>query len=312
MTVFVYAAIVLGVVVFVTAVIARAVQYARSPIHLRWELYPVPHERPDRVAHGGSYFEQGEWWREPRRYNLRGELAVMLPEMLFLNALREFNRGLWLRSFPFHLGLYLIAAAGAGMLALAASSFVGGTAWLGGWLARACQAAVAVIGTAGLVLAIAGALALLHRRLSDTSLRTYSSAGDIFNLAVFVVALSTLGIGYATRPSGFPGALGILTGLLTWNAGVPIPALLAAGLVMSSALLAYIPLTHMSHFVAKYFTYHAVRWDDAPLGDDRRVRATLAAYLTYRPTWAAGHIRGPGEPTWADIVATNPSREDDR
>ena len=31
--------------------------------------------------------------------------------------------------------------------------------------------------------------------------------------------------------------------------------------------LAYIPLTHMSHFVGKYFTYHAVRWDDAPLGD---------------------------------------------
>jgi nitrate reductase gamma subunit len=312
MTVFVYAAIVFSVLVFVTAVTARAVQYARSPIHLRWELYPVPHERPDRVAHGGSYFEQSEWWREPRRSNLRGELAVMVPEMLFLNALREFNRGLWLRSFPFHFGLYLIAAAGAGLLALAAATFAAGTGWPGGSLARACEAAVAAVGSAGLVLAVAGALALLHRRLSDVALRTYSSAGDVFNLAFFVVALSTLGIGYATRPDGFPGALGILTGLLTWDAGVPIPPLLAAGLIMSSALLAYIPLTHMSHFVAKYFTYHAVRWDDAPVGDDRRVRATLAAYLTHRPTWAAGHIRGSGAPTWADIVATNPSREDQR
>ncbi len=312
MTVFVYAAIVIAAVIFVAAVTARAVQYARSPIHLRWELYPVPHERPDRVAHGGSYFEQSEWWREPRRFNLRGELAVMLPEMLFLNALREVNPGLWRRSFPFHFGLYLVAAACAALLALAAAWFVAGTAWLAGAAGRACEAVVAAVGSAGLVLAVAGALALLHRRLSDTSLRTYSSAGDIFNLAFFVVALSTLGIGYATRPSGSPGALGILTGLFTWDAGVPIPAILAAGLVMSSALLAYIPLTHMSHFVAKYFTYHAVRWDDAPLGDDRRVRATLAVYLAHRPTWAAGHIRGQGEPTWADIVATNPSREDER
>ena len=33
--------------------------------------------------------------------------------------------------------------------------------------------------------------------------------------------------------------------------------------MLSALLAAYIPFTHMSHFVGKYFTYHAVRWDDA-------------------------------------------------
>jgi hypothetical protein len=51
---FMYAA----VFVFAVGCIGRVLQYARAPIHLRWELYPVPHETPERVKHGGSYFEE--------------------------------------------------------------------------------------------------------------------------------------------------------------------------------------------------------------------------------------------------------------
>ncbi len=310
MTVFVYAAIVFGVLAFAVGTAARAVQYARQPMHLRWELYPVPHERADRAAHGGSYFEQSEWWRQPRQRNLRGELAAMLPEMLRLKALREFNRGLWYRSFPFHLGLYLLAAAAVALLALAGATLGLGGAWPGGAFGRGCVTAVTAVGAAGLALAIAGACALLLRRIQDPALRAYSSPGDFFNLGFFIVALSALGLGWATRQDGTPGALAIAAGLLRWDLAVPIPALLGAGIVLSALLLAYIPLTHMSHFVGKYFTNHAVRWDDAPLGEARRLRTALAASLAHRPTWAASHMRGRGDGTWADVVATNPSRED--
>jgi len=310
MTVLAYAAVVLGVLIFATATAVRAVQYARSPMHLRWELYPVPHERPDRAAHGGSYFEQSEWWREPRRPSVRGELAVMLPEMLFLKALREFNRGLWLRSFPFHFGLYLVATAAAGVLTLAVITSAGGGAWLGRPAGKALVTLLGICGAAGLLLAVGGALALLVRRLRDPSLRSYSSAGDFFNLSCFIVAFTVLGVGYATRPDGSPGALGIVLGLLRWDSATPIPALLSAGVILSALLLAYIPLTHMSHFVGKYFTYHSVRWDDAPLTERRRMRTALSAHLAHRPTWSAGHIRAKGASTWADVAATNPSRED--
>ena len=82
-------------------------------------------------------------------------------------------------------------------------------------------------------------------------------------------------------------------------------ALFTAG----SALCAYIPLTHMSHFIAKYFTYHSVRWDDAPAVTNDKVRREIARYLTYRPTWAARHLGADGVRTWADIATTSPPQE---
>ena len=71
-------------------------------------------------------------------------------------------------------------------------------------------------------------------------------------------------------------------------------------------LAAYIPMTHMAHFVAKYFTYHCVRWDDAATAKSPRIAVKLAEYLTYRPTWSAPHVTADGERTWADIAAGNP------
>ena len=35
----------------------------------------------------------------------------MIPEMLLLKGLWEFNRKLWYRSFPFHFGLYILIGA---------------------------------------------------------------------------------------------------------------------------------------------------------------------------------------------------------
>ena len=38
----------------------------------------------------------------------------------------------------------------------------------------------------------------------------------------------------------------------------------ALTIVLASLLVAYIPLTHMSHMFMKYFLYHNVKWDDVP------------------------------------------------
>src|SRR5512140_149188 len=164
------------------------------PLHLRWEVYPVPHEAPERVAHGGSYFEQGEWWRQPRKRHLFGERRVMVPEILFLHALRQHNRPLWYRSFPFHFGLYLLAgstaiAFGGALVARLAPDAAGSRAW------HAIEFAANAMGTTGVVLCVAGALGLLHRRLTDPALRVSTTPGDIFNLGFFVAALSLVGAG---------------------------------------------------------------------------------------------------------------------
>src|SRR5262249_2277649 len=86
MTVVIYVVLCAGGIIFLAGTIVRAVGYARQPIHLRWEIYPVPR------GHGG-------------------QLKIMIPEVFFLKGLWEFNRSLWCVSYPFHLGLYLTASA---------------------------------------------------------------------------------------------------------------------------------------------------------------------------------------------------------
>jgi nitrate reductase gamma subunit len=308
-TVVVYAVVSAAALVFIVASITRAVRFARSPLHLRWELYPVPHEAPERVRHGGSYFEQSEWWRQRRRQNLAGEFRFMVPEILFLHALRTFNRPLWYRSFPFHFGLYLLAGTTGLLFASAAIVRLIPAAGTGAAL-MVVRSLAAISGVVGLLLAITGAVGLLHRRLTDPALRVATTPGDVVNLLFFIVALGLLGIGYAVRPAGAPGALALVGGLLSWDLEVQTSPVLAAGIVATALLAAYIPLTHMAHFIAKYFTYHSVRWDDKPLRDNPKRALAIADYLTFRPTWAAGHIRRPDEtPTWAEVVATNPAQE---
>jgi nitrate reductase gamma subunit len=308
-TLIVYSVASAAALVFFVATIARAVQYARAPLHLRWEVYPIPHEAPERVAHGGSYFEQSEWWRQPRTRHLLGEVRVMVPEILFLHALRTHNRSLWYRSFPFHFGLYLLAGTtalvfGAALVARLVPGVAGGEAW------QVIRLMAHLASAAGVVLSVVGALGLLHRRLTDAALRVSTAPGDIFNLVFFVAALSLVGLGYATRPAGAADLLQLAGGLMGWDTGLAVAPLLAAGLVAAALLAAYIPLTHMAHFVAKYFTYHTVRWDDEPMDLSGRRAVALADYLTFRPTWSASHIRQSGEtPTWAEVVASNPARE---
>ena len=307
MTTLLYAMLCVSAVVGLVATVVRASGYARAPLHLRWELYPVPHEAADRAAHGGSYFEDSNWWTKPSHFNLRGELAAMFAEMLFLKALREFNLRLWWRSFPFHVGLYLLIATAVIVLAAAVAT-VFTPAVMAGALGGMIRLLYRLTGTAGLALTLVGAAGLLHRRLTDHDLKTYTTPGDLFNLGLFLAALGLLAAGYAFRPVGAPSVLGIVVGLLTWNTAIQVPGLLAAGLLLSAWLAAYIPFTHMSHFVGKYFTYHAVRWDDRVNRRGGSIERTLAEYLTYRPTWAAPHVTADGVRTWADVVTTNPTK----
>ena len=45
------------VAVFLLGFVVRTVRLARMPVHLRWELAPIPHEK-GRGQYGGSYLER--------------------------------------------------------------------------------------------------------------------------------------------------------------------------------------------------------------------------------------------------------------
>ena len=144
-----------SVLVFVAAVAIRFIKIQKFPLHVRWELYPVPHEGK-RAEHGGSRLEDTDWWTKPRKHDKLMDMKFMLPEMIFIKALFEHNRKLWYRSFPFHFGLYLMAAFG-GLLMLGAVLDVTGLA------ANAVPApAMALLATVTTLVGLAGLCLYRH------------------------------------------------------------------------------------------------------------------------------------------------------
>ncbi len=301
MTVLPYIVAYAGIGIFLIAVIARVVMWTRMPIHVRWELYPVAHEGK-KASYGGSFMEETEWWTKPREFSLWGEIRAMVPEILFLVALRENNRALWWRSFPFHFGLYLVGIATALMMANGVLvAVIPAAAGVVGVIAAVVRVMVPV----GLVLGILGAIGLLARRTAKP-LRDYTAPADLFNLVFFVVAFGAAFVTYLVDP-GLEAVSALVGNLVTFD-----PAPLAAGgaavtlawvsTVLLALLVAYIPLTHMSHFVGKYFAYHAIRWQDDPNVRGGKHEKGIQEMLGKPVTWAAPHIQGGGTKTWLDVA----------
>jgi nitrate reductase gamma subunit len=300
-----YLAAYAGIAVFIGAVIVRFLFWAKMPIHMRWELYPVAHEGK-KAAYGGSYLEEPEWWTKKRHTSLLAEALAMFVEIVFLVALWEHNRKLWYRSFPFHFGLYLVIAA-TGVMVFGGLLGLVWPAVLLTWFARALQVLTICLAVAGMLASLVGAIGLLHRRLTDPELKDFTSPADLFNLAFFVGAFGLALVTWIAVDTDFSRVSFFVSNLVSFRlaalpgsgAEVILPILTILAL---SALLAYIPLTHMSHFVGKYFAYHAIRWNDAPNMRGGDQEAGIQGVLTLPVSWKADHIQGDGKKNWAQAA----------
>jgi nitrate reductase gamma subunit len=301
----------LSVVVFLVAIAHRAWKIARLPLHVRWELYPVAHEK-ERAVYGGSYLEELDWWTKSRKVSLIGELKVMIPEILLLAGVREHNLKHWFRSFPFHFGLYLLAGLivllFAGGIATAAGANISADA---GVMGKGLYHLTYVVGYAGLVLGLVGSVALLIRRSLDADYREYTKKADYFNLAFFVVTLAVALVAHALADPSFTGLRAYFAQLVTFDisaastGGTSLTGLGAAEVVFGCLLLAYIPLTHMSHFFTKWFMYHDIRWSDEPSVVGGKIERQVKEALQYPVSWSAPHIRGDGKKTWAEVATSS-------
>ncbi len=283
----------LCVTLFVLGCVWRAWRYATTPVHLRWDLYPVAHE--PRRDHGGSYLEEREWWTKPRRKDMLGEVFAMAAEIVLLEGVRENNRRLWWGSLPFHWGLYLLVVTTFGL----AVEAVG----LGfGYLIPLLK----MTGAIGGLLTALGALVLVVMRSTDAKLRPYTTPVDRANLLV-LAAFGGLSVLVAVWEPGMTGVAKGLRAVLTFQASA-IDPLWAAQMAVGSLFLLYLPATRMVHFFAKYFTYHKVRWDDQPLSENSKLAARVHAALNFGVDWSADHVKT-GK-TWAEVATTLPESEE--
>jgi nitrate reductase gamma subunit len=288
----------------------RIYRQLKLPLHVRWELYPVKHEAGKKAEYGGSYMEELNWWEKEKKSSLFNEMRYMVPEILFLRSLKKENSRLWNLSFPFHFGLYLVIGTLA-LLVLGAFAMVLGLPIAPGQgrLSSLVYYLTILFGFLGLTLGTGGTAALFRRRLKDPELRNYSAFSDYLNLSfIFVFFLISL-LAWLFHDHAFDGARAYVYSLLTFG-GMPAglagnrTILGAMSIVLGSLLIAYLPLTHMSHMFMKYFLYHAVKWEDTPNMRGSRIEAAVLANLGFKPTWAAPHIGADGKKTWGEIATS--------
>jgi nitrate reductase gamma subunit len=295
----------LAVVLFIILVISKIINYSSTPIHVRWELYPVAHETA-RNKYGGSYYEEEGWWKKKIKKNHIAELWVMFEEIFFLKGVYHNNKKLWFFSFPFHLGLYLIVGT---FILIFASAILDITAVIN---LNNTQSAVGnilsivtnICGYAGLALTFIGCIGLIIQRSTDEKFKFYNAPMDFINLFFILVLVVSISLTLIFSNPSFILSKYYAKNILTFNF-IDIPdTLFIVHIILISLFLLYFPITRMMHLFAKYFTYHNIRWEDEANIKGGKLEKRIKEALNFGVSWSAPHIKT-GK-TWAEVATTFP------
>jgi nitrate reductase gamma subunit len=291
----------LAFIIFIIAFIGKTIRYATAPLHLRWELYPVPHEKGR--EYGGSYFEELEWWTKPRKKNLFREFTFMMEEILFLKEYYHRNRGFWYFVYPFHVGVYLFVA-WLVLLLIGALSMLGGVSVSAGstnpW-GQVLYYLTLIVGIASLIIGTVGCIGLLIKRTTNEDLKLYTAPIDYFNLS-FVLAIFVSGLcAWLFFDPTFATAREYMKSLITFSPMNRMNPALMSHIIIVSLFLIYMPFTRMMHYLAKYFTFHKVRWEDEPNLRGSKIEKRVILLLDQTVSWSAPHIQSGKR--WSEVAS---------
>lgn len=170
------------------------------------------------------------------------KLKEMLTEILTLQSLFRHNRKVWYGSCLFHWGLYLLFF----WIVLTILGLLSGYAHYIGWI--------------GGLLALAGILYLIGLRSLDSEIKANTTAVEYFNLFL-LLGIVAMGLYVSVSGLGF-SAREYLASLASFRSVVPQSPIILANLLLIEIFMIYLPFSKMSHFLAKYFTYHKVKWGE--------------------------------------------------
>ena len=290
----------LSFVFFVVMTLWTVVKFATMPLHLRWELYPVEHERGH--PSGGSYLEDLHWRDKPRKKSMFGELKFIADEILFFRTHYRHKRGYWFSVYPFHIGIFslivwFVLLIVGGMMKIAGIPVVKSAGNLWG----SCVFYLTIItGFVGFFAATWGCIGLLIRRFKDEELRIYTSPKEYFTLCFMLITFLSGIASWAFFDISFETIRGFMVSLLTF---APIQSMNPAtyiNILLICLFLFFAPFTKMMHFLGKYFSFHNVRWDDDPNVSASRIRRKIANQLNYVMTWSASHV--PSGKKWGEVL----------
>jgi nitrate reductase gamma subunit len=282
-----------AIFIFLVLVVYRILAIRRMPIHLRWELAPIPHEK-GKAKYGGSYLEEYEWWRKPRKHTRIAPIVYMLREIFLMRGVWKNNRSLWPFSYSLHAGIYLVIITL--FLHILNALFI--ITHISVSVLDVFQHIASVTAIVGYMLGSLGSIGLILKRALDSDFKPFSTFSTYFRL-VFLGAVFASGLWAWFDAGNYASEMSIFVKNLFINTGVTLALPASIHIIISWLFVMYLPLTDMLHFIAKYFTYHAVRWNDEPINN--QMDEKLKGLLTKPMDWSAPHA-GSGK-SWAEIAA---------
>lgn len=294
---------------FVCLAVIRTYGYLKdSPLHIRWELYPVPHEGPKRAAYGGSYMEETDWWTKKRHVDHWMDIKAILTEVLFLESTYENNPRLWLRTYPFHCGMYLLMG-GTIILNCAVILQLCGVNPAGGFMTFVgnCINAIVLLGAFCI---LGGGLGLIWLRKHDPNLHKYTATEQWLNLWSFVTFAALTLCAWTFNASYYDLARNMIYNLFTANFQPLGSTWFVLNMLAGFCVLIWIPVTNMRHLIMKYWLWHDIRWGDEATVWSHKNQEIIPDLLKYQSTWDAQHISEDGRNhTWGDVATSNPATD---
>jgi nitrate reductase gamma subunit len=275
------------------------------PRHLRWDLYPVPHQGPE-----GSKYQKVDFYKAPKHFSFIDEVKEMSEEILFIKRAFKSNRKLWYGSYMLHLGFYFGTAWLVMLAAGAAFELTGTQVGAVGGFAGLIHYITLGTGAASLILGLAGTLWLFHMRVHDQEMVSVSDTVSYMNLGLMLLLFGTGLAAWLVADPSFSLLRGQIAGIITFTLRPVGDSLIAWQIFWFCMFLIYLPFSRMMHFAAKYFFYHNIMWDEEALKSGSPMEKDIMGYLSYSVEWSARHIKPQG--TWLEQAASRPEREGDK
>ncbi len=287
-----------AVALFIFKTAAMVIKYLHLPRHLRWDLYPVPHQEPD-----GSKYQKVDFFEMEAHKSHFHEIIEMGSEILFIKRAYINNPKVWRFSYPLHMGLYLgfiffiLLITGA----VFELNDIHVDVQSQSVIASILYYLIIVAGVVSFMSGLFGSVMLLWMRLTDEGMKSVSDPVSYFNLVVMMFLFGTGLAAWGISDSTFTVLRQHMTSLITLNPSAPADSFVALQVLACCIFLIYLPFSRMMHFVGKYFFYHTIMWDDEMLKNNKAMQSDISAYLQLKTSWSAPHIHA--DESWETQVA---------
>lgn len=295
-----------SVAVFVIVAGYKVLCYKNMPRHLRWDLYPVPHQGPE-----GSKYQKVDFYKKKPAFSIAHEMMAMSQEMLFIKKAFDHNRRLWVGTWPLHMGIYLsglwiaLLIAG-GILGIKGPMLLIGSSLIA-WLVSKLTV---FVGGVAFAAGLFGSLVLLWLRYRDNDLRCMADFVTYFNLCLMAAVFGAGLAAWLTVDPFFNIIRQHVISLLTFQASQVSETAVIIEILIFGLFLLYLPFSRMMHFAAKYFFYHNIMWDDEQMTPQSHLEKDISKSLQYKPRWSSGHMITGG--VWAEQAAGKEIKEGDK